>query len=243
MLSRPAVVAAAAAVPAAVAARFGVKRKTYYAAPAAAAAGRPQPLPVAPSLLQRQQAWLANDRLPALGRFSNEQNDKWDRMAQGAPIADPAAAEQRGRAMWDERKALQRATAVVPAEDEEMEEKEQSEGALNDACVASMVAEMERMVLQADEKRSIYTRAQLSCDLLKGTKRCGGDERMDAIRKTLGSLGYTRSRYQKERSREEEGREAHDPELMSFLCFGATALPRPFHPRLPAHVRDMHGNG
>jgi hypothetical protein len=47
------------------------------------------------------------------------------------------------------------------------------------------------------QAQNVYSRAHLTADLHGSTSRCSGDERLDAIRKTLNGLGYTRSHFQK----------------------------------------------
>lgn len=48
-----------------------------------------------------------------------------------------------------------------------------------------------------DESRTIYTRAQLLTDLLRNAMCSGGDQRLEAIRRMLNKLGYTRSQSQR----------------------------------------------
>lgn len=62
---------------------------------------------------------------------------------------------------------------------------------------AEMEAAFAKMTVDAREACQVRSRTDLSGDLLRDQRRCVGDQRMDAIRRTLNSLGYTRSKYQK----------------------------------------------
>lgn len=47
------------------------------------------------------------------------------------------------------------------------------------------------------ERRQVSTRENLSKDLLRDIRRCTGDIRLEKIRQTLNSMGYTRSQFQR----------------------------------------------
>lgn len=130
-----------------------------------------------------------------VSRFSLSLSDKYDRECAPIPIKDLAAATQAGKDIMMQRRK-------EPFVEIKVDDLEVSEAALdaeeeNDSFLASLCTQFEQECKLVDESQTVQTRAELSADLLKEQRRCGGDQRLEAIRHTLNSLGYTRSHFQK----------------------------------------------
>jgi hypothetical protein len=61
-----------------------------------------------------------------------------------------------------------------------------------------LVASFKKATIAADELRDIRTRTDLSTDLLRDLRQCGGDRRLANIQRILNSCGVTRSVHQKQ---------------------------------------------
>ncbi len=68
---------------------------------------------------------------------------------------------------------------------------------LHETAQERVVAELARLAKDEKDKLSLDMRDVLSADLCRETRRGLGDQRLDAIRKTLNNLGYTRSQFQR----------------------------------------------
>ena len=148
---------------------------------------------------------IFEDRNPLGGRFSNADKDAFDAQCKPQPIRDPMRAEAEGRAMWLER---QRTKAPMPrTPDEEMAEAferarlsdptEVDESDSIDALYQALVDEMHEEAETAGRARIVHSREELSTDPTMALRHCDGDRKLDAIRRLLNSLGYTRSQYQR----------------------------------------------
>lgn len=128
-------------------------------------------------------------------RFSLSLSDKYDRECVPIPIKDLGAAVQAGKDIMQQRRSVAPMEVVV----ETLEEKEAVMDAEeeNDAFTDELCKQFEAECKAVDDSQTVQTRAELSADLLKEQRRCGGDQRLEAIRLTLNSLGYTRSHFQK----------------------------------------------
>lgn len=138
----------------------------------------------------------AQDRMPTNGRFGSARDDAFDDECVPIPIPDPEAAKERGQAMWRER-IQARAAAVAESKTEEEQMEDEDETAASERMWADLVSDFERVAVESEHDQGLNTRASLSMDPTLRARTCGGDQRMDAIRRTLGSLGYTRSQYQR----------------------------------------------
>jgi len=171
---------------------------------------RRQQKPISAEEAERRRV-LEEDKRPSNGRFVVEgaEPDKWDKQARPKPILKECAAQAvaEGIALFNERRRIQRehpvhgvqqTKAVPPACPSKEVFGEGDEDAANEAALQAMIGGFEKLVVDVDRCRDIRTREQLCDDILRDKRRSGGDRRLEAIRKTLGSLGYSRSQYQKE---------------------------------------------
>jgi hypothetical protein len=118
----------------------------------------------------------------------------------------------------------------------------------SDAFWQSTIESFEKVAREADCSRNIYTRNHLSQDLLRDVRDCGGDQRLDAIRKTLNNLGYTRSQFQKmfHGTHRREARGAEDlarnrSDILFCRPFSAGMLAHHLRRRLGAQQRARDG--
>lgn len=193
--------AAAAATAARVLSTSSGKRKAHPTAPAPR--NRVEWGKVSPARV----AWEA-DRQPEGGRFSASLVDAADKECEPIAILDPVGATELGRAAFNERRRMNESRAPPrPSEAEAAMEADLAASRQKDIdddddddtdrMWGSLVSQFKSISVAATQARTIFSREQLSTDPLLCTKRVGGDARMEAIRKTLNSLGYSRSQYQK----------------------------------------------
>lgn len=159
-----------------------------------------------------------------VSRFSLSLSDKYDRECVPIPIKDLHAAVEAGKQIMMQRRKepfvemkvddLEASEAAVDAEEE------------NDAFTASLCKQFEQECKVIDDSQSIQTRAELSADLLKEQRRSGGDQRLEAIRHTLNSLGYTRSHFQKARLRRGRDEKRGGSRMFMWASFCCSVLPQ-----------------
>ena len=148
------------------------------------------------------EAW-SEDALPLNGRFSQEDDDAFDKECIMRPLAASAltlADKESRRAQAIERIHLRSLRGGYTAHVDEPVEEELTEGI---EAVAHMDDMMRKMAVhdgkEADERSIIRTRTALSTDLLRDVRHVKGDSRLAAIRLCLNSMGYTRSTFQQAR--------------------------------------------
>lgn len=118
-------------------------------------------------------------------------NDKFDNECKGRPF-QPGEIENLAL-QWSKQRKHQHHEMDVSSLVESIEEVDDTSFSLYEA----MVETYKEIVKESDESRNMYMRASLSTDLLRDSRRNAGDQRLDAIRTTLNSLGYTRSQFQR----------------------------------------------
>lgn len=136
-----------------------------------------------------------DDTRPRGGRFSSLLKDDDDRSCVLKPI-HATTEEEKTRLVTEALGRIKVRDRDVPTEDDEHMEQELDD----DEAYDLMCREIRNLTIKdiqtADEQQRIHTRAHLSCDLLRDQRMSRGDQLLDAIRKTLNNLGYTRSQFQ-----------------------------------------------
>ena len=155
--------------------------------------------PISQEELDRRKA-IEDDERPATFADGTT-HDRWDKQAAPVPITKKnyQAALDHGIQLFHQRRAVRRDVFVeeaVPAADP-TKAVYGAEGTDLDDELDAFSRELEKLTLDADARLTIRSRETLCSDLLRDIARSGGDLRLEAIRKTLGSLGYHRSKQQK----------------------------------------------
>lgn len=153
-----------------------------------------QAAPVASQLPPEAYKWPGN-YLPSNGRFETEIQDKYDLECMPRPIVDGDAATKAGIDLLAQRLASRAKIADDVTNTNEAEVLADAEQA--DAMWEGVQQYYRKAATEARQKRTIYRRYDLISHPTLTRGACQGDARLAAIRKTLASLGYTRSQHQK----------------------------------------------
>jgi len=143
----------------------------------------------------------ADDAFPVNGRFSQEQEDDFDRQCVQRPLTAALTFENKQALRADAVERIrQRSMRGAHGEQEERMEDDESMSKEGADAVAAMDEMMRTMAIndgkEADDLQLIRTRNALSTDLLRDVRHVKGDTRLAAIRQCLNNMGYTRSTFQ-----------------------------------------------
>ena len=130
----------------------------------------------------RSRAVDPNDEHVIDGRFSAELNDRWDRECVVRPPREGEREEIERR--WANQLKERRETqpGLQPVEDAPHCDD------VFESVFDVMLAEQERRLKEAQEAQLCRSRIDYSTDLLRNTRRCKGDEKIDLIREYWGLM-------------------------------------------------------